>query len=208
MGTLRVLITAILFTLLLALACSVDAQCTADTIPPGPPYPPLQDTTAATGNPLPCYVPACGACVTSMTCTIFPVDGCILVGGDEGWVNATLRDSCNLILKDTCFYIIPAAAIFGELCFSYPRYTLLTLCRDTVAPISVQHAPGFGTGWPLLQAIVNIDTLCPPLVSIARPHAPASPREGYTDTHGRTWTTQPIGVSFSWALGLKVLRIE
>lgn len=208
MGTFRILITAILFTLALALACSVDAQCSADTIPPGPPYPPFQDTTAATGNPLPCFVPACGPCLTSVTCTILPVDGCILVGGDKGWIGATLRDSCNLVLLDTCFYVIPEAAIYGELCFSYPRYTLLTLCRDTVAPISVMYVPGFGTGWPLLQSIVNIDTLCPLLVSIERPRATVGPREGYTDMHGRHWPEQPLGVSFSWALMRKVLKIQ
>lgn len=208
MGTFRILITAILFTLALLLACSIDAQCTADTIPPGPPHPPLRDTTAATGNPLPCFTPACGPCATSATCTIFPLDGCILIGGDEGWIGATIRDSCNLVLLDTCFFVIPDAAIFGELCFSYPHYSLLTLCRDTVAPISVEYVPGFGTGWPLLQGIVNLDTLCPPITSIARPQLTQIPSSGYTDMRGRYWHEQPVGISFSWALHRKVLRIR
>jgi len=207
MATLRILIIGFLVSLLMALACSVDAQCSADTIPPGPPWPPLQDTTA-TGNDLLCYVPACGTCATSATCTIFLVDGCILVGGDEGWINAILRDSCSLVLLDTCFYLIPAAAIFGELCHNYTGFTLLTLCRDTAAAVSVQYVPGFGTGWPALAPIVSIDTLCSPLASITQPRPYTAPQSGYTDLLGRFWQTQPVGVSFSWALMRKVLRIE
>ena len=207
MATLRILIIGFLVSLLMALACSVDAQCAADTIPPGPPWPPFSDTTA-TGNDLLCYVPACGTCSTSSTCTIFPLDGCIVVGGDEGWVNAILRDSCSLVLLDTCFYLIPAAAIFGELCHNYTGFLLLTLCRDTAAALSVQWVPGFGSGWPTLTPIVSIDTLCSQLTAIAQPRPYTIPQSGYTDMLSRYSIEQPYGISFSWALHKKVLRIR
>lgn len=183
----RVLIIGFLVSLLLALACSVDAQ----TI------------HYFTGDSVPCYTAICSHPKTYRDTIAPPFDGCI--GFDQaapGWGSLVLVIG-NSVVLDTCI-LTPGTGIPTQVCWSATDTVKVFYFGPDSTALGVWFFPN--SGHPSLSNAVS--SLCPPLVSITRPYAPASPREGYTDMHGRTWTTQPIGVSFSWALGRKVLRIE
>lgn len=181
------LLIAFIFTLILALACSVDAQT----------------LHYFTGDTVPCYAASCGCDKTYQETISPPWDGCI--GFDQaspGPNRALILVVGNGVVKDTCI-ATRGDGIPTEVCFSSLDTVKIYFCGPDSTAVGVWHFPGTGNA-PLGPQFA---TLCAP-VSIAHPITSQAQQSGYTDLLGRFWTSQPLGVSYSWADRKKVLRFR
>ena len=187
MVSFRVLIIGICISLLMLLACSVDAQ----TI------------HYFTGDSVLCYTAICSHPKTFRDTIAPPFDGCISVDqAAPGWGSLVLVIGQRVVL-DSCIFT-DGDGIGTEVCWSSTDTVHIFYFGPDSTALGVWYFAT--TGNSLLSDTVAY--LCPPLTSIARPQLTQIPSSGYTDMLGRYWPEQPIGISFSWALMQKVLRIR
>jgi len=176
--------------LLMLVACSLNAQCTQDTVVI---VAPLSETVYGihASDTLACYTPACG-CEKTFRVLVPPMDGCItIVGPANPSASVIILRNCNEVLLDTCVAIVPQVNIV-TICYQSPDTTQMVICSFDSAAVVIRAyiQPG---SLPLGSPIVALDTLCP-IVGLMHPMRLDTILVGSFNMQGRPWDGSGIRV--------------
>jgi len=166
--------------------------------------------TLILGDSVPCYQSSCG-CPRAYAHVVPPFNGLLLIEvTTPAIVPVILVRADSFVCLDTCIYM-NGDGIPDTVTWMSTDTVTAYICGLDSAEIHVLEVdlwPVMLFAPPLPAPIAKLDTLCPPSVYIDRPRPTITLIDGYTDMMGRYWPEQPYGVSFSWALHEKVLRVR